>query len=184
KDLTAKKQPPKSKLRFPDKKNKKKRSKPKKKDLISVVKKKRNPPKEDPKTATVTRKQNLGSNIVTTGIGGTGSNAGSGAYGSRFGVGNFPYAYYIEALKNKISSSWYNALVSPGSSGRHVATVYFRILRSGQIRDLVLKQKSGIRTLDLSSLRAVENAAPFPPLPNQFTDRYLGVYFDFVWEKK
>ncbi|MCP5053981.1 MAG: hypothetical protein GY940_42830, partial [bacterium] len=35
KDLTAKKQPPKSKLQFPNKKNKKKHKKKKKKDLIS-----------------------------------------------------------------------------------------------------------------------------------------------------
>ncbi len=68
--------------------------------------------------------------------------------------------------------------------GRFIATVYFKIMRSGEIRDLEGTERSGIKALDLSSRRAVENAAPFPPLPNDYPDNYLGVYFEFVWEKK
>lgn len=192
KDLTTQKEEPKSKLRYKVDKKKQSKKKPaaEKKSLIQVQKKK--PVKKDSNPVSVSRKDNLGSNEVSTSIsagggGGSGGGIGGGSgagFGTGNGIGNFPYAYYISALRSKISSSWYNALVSPGLRGKHVVVVYFKIMRTGHIKDLELRQKSGIQTLDLSAYRAVENASPFPPLPNQFTDRYLGVYFEFIWEKK
>jgi TonB family protein len=191
KDLTVKKAESKTRLRYKDSKKKKstsRKKKEKKRDIISVVKKK-SPKAQD--AVSVSRKRNLGRNVLTTGIssgggggssGGSGSGTGSGS-GSGFGVGNFPYAYYIEALRSKISSSWYSAVVSPGQRGKHVAVVYFKIMRNGRIQGLELKQRSGLQTLDLSSIRAIENAAPFPPLPGDYPDRYLGVYFEFEWNK-
>lgn len=197
KDLTVKKEEPQSKLRYPDKNNKKKNNKKKKKEkkrLISVVKKDRKRTEKNAPLTTVTRKQGRDGKVLTTGIsagsgGGSGGGYGSGSGngygdGSGIGGGSFPYAYYIAALKNKISSSWYNALISPGMRGRYIATVYFKIMRNGQIRDLELSGKSGVKALDLSARRAIENAAPFPPLPGDYPDYYLGVYFEFVWEKK
>lgn len=194
KDLTTQTQESETSLRYKDdkiKKNSRKASKKKKpkKKLITVSRK-----KPTQKNISVTRKSNLPSNVLKTGIsagggsgggsgGGTGSGSGSG-YGPGSGLGGFPYAYYIETLKNKISSSWYNALISPGMRGRFVAVVYFKIMRNGRITDLKVSNKSGIGALDLSALRAIENAAPFPPLPSDYTDRYLGVYFEFEWEKK
>ncbi|NIM14444.1 MAG: TonB family protein [Candidatus Aminicenantes bacterium] len=198
KDLTAKKQEPQSKLRYPDEnlkksKKKKKRSSKKKKPLITVVKKDRTKNKKD--RISVTRKTSGPDNVLKTGIsagsGGSGGGSGGGygtgtgtGYGPGSGSGGFPYAYYIETLRSKISSSWYSALVSPGLRGRFVAVVYFKISRNGRIQDLKLEEKSGINALDLSALRAVENAAPFPPLPNTYAHRYLGVHFEFIWEKK
>jgi TonB family protein len=198
KDLTAKKQEPQSKLRYPDenlKKNieKKKRSRKEKKPLITVVKKDRTKDQND--RISVTRKTSGTDNVLKTGIsagsGGSGGGSGGGygtgtgpGYGPGSGIGGFPYAYYVEALRSRISSSWYSALVSPGLRGRFVAVVYFKISRNGQIQDLKLEEKSGINALDLSALRAIENAAPFPPLPNDYAYTYLGVHFEFVWEKK
>lgn len=192
KDLTTQQAEPKSKLRYKvDKKKPRGKKKPtrKKKSLIQVQKKK--PVKKQTGPISVSRKNNLGNNEVSASIsagggggsgGGIGGGTGSG-FGPGNGVGNFPYAYYIAALRSKISASWYNALVSPGLRGKHVVVVYFKITRTGHIMDLELRKKSGIQTLDLSAYRAVENASPFPPLPNQFTDRYLGVYFEFIYEK-
>ena len=46
-----------------------------------------------------------------------------------------------------------------------------------------MENPSGIVSLDLSARRAIENAAPFAPLPNDFTSQYLVVHFEFEWEK-
>jgi protein TonB len=89
----------------------------------------------------------------------------------------------VETLKGKISASWYNSLVSPGLKGKFTTVVYFRILRNGNISDLELEEESGNNSLDLSSLRAIKDAAPFPPLPSDFPGQYLGVHFEFEWEK-
>jgi TonB family protein len=122
---------------------------------------------------------------LTTGIsaGGTGT-GGSGTGGGDGWAGAFPYAYYVEMMRNRIASSWYSALVAPGLRGRHLVTVYFIIQRNGRITDLKVEKPSAIDSLDLSALRAVSDAAPFAPLPGDFTAGYLVVHFEFEWEKK
>lgn len=113
---------------------------------------------------------------------GTGIGFGDGS-GPGSGPGYFPYTYYIETLKGKISQSWYSSLVSPGLKGKFTATVYFKIQRNGSITDLGLENQSGNNSVDLSSLRAIKEAAPFPPLPSDFPGQYLGVHFEFAWER-
>lgn len=97
---------------------------------------------------------------------------------------NFPYPYYIAAIRSKIASSWYNALINPGLKRKLTTTVYFKILRSGKITDLKILKKSGVEAMDLSALRAIENAAPFSPLPRDFPHSYLGIQFEFEWDKR
>jgi len=203
KDLTTQKEEVQSQFRYPDedKKNKKKTGKEKeekkteKKELITITRKDRN---QEVSPVTVTGRGD--SNVLKTGIsagggGGPGGGGGSGGgygggigsgYGPGTGTGTgfFPYAYYIETLKNKVSSSWYSGLVSPGQRGQFLVVVDFKILRDGSIQDLKIVQNSGIRSLDLSALRAVENSAPFPPLPGDYPYSYLPVSFDFEWGKK
>lgn len=125
-----------------------------------------------------------GENGLSTGISG-GDETGNGGSGGGDGwSGSFPYAYYVEIMRNRISASWYSALVAPGLRGRHLTTVYFIIQRTGRITDLKIEKPSGVDSLDLSSLRAVSEAAPFAPLPGDFSAGYLVVHFEFVWEKK
>jgi protein TonB len=183
-DLTIKKEPPKPKLTYPDKANKKRSQKEKEKaKLVTVVKKNENKFKKDDSKFITTQRKGSGSDALRTGISsGTGSGSGSG-YGDGIGTGYFPYAYYIETIRNKISASWYRSLVSPGLKGAYTAVVYFRILRSGMVTDLELEEKSGNDSLDLSALRAVRAAAPFPQLPPDFVGSYLGVHFEFEWER-
>lgn len=181
KDLTVKKDEPVSKMRYPDKNSRKKKEK---KPMVSVTRKKRTSTKDGKKT--VSKRRRSSSNVLSTGISsgsGTGSGTGSGFGSGSGGFGNFPYAYYIDTLKNKISSSWYSSLVTPGLNGKFVAIVYFEIQRNGTVKGLKLEKKSGVNTIDLSAQRAIENAAPFPPLPSDFPSRYLVVHFKFEWEK-
>lgn len=197
-----------AKLRYPDLDKKKqaaktKREKKEKEKLVTVVKKQ--PPKDD-KTATKPEEKNRGVNPaisvnrsavggsgdLTAGIsagtgggsgGGSGGGTGAGTGGGS-GIGNFPYAYYIESLKARISSSWYSSLVSPGLKGQHTVTVYFRIQRNGMIADLNIESASGNESLDMSAIRAVKAASPFPQLPPDFPHQYLGVHFEFKWARQ
>jgi TonB family protein len=180
KDLTVKKET-KTTLRYPDKNGKQREEK---KKLISVVRKpgitvKRKTAKDN----VVNRKGS--SRELSTGI----SSGQSGRIGQGSGTGygqggvSFPYAYYIDIFRGKISAAWYNSLVSPGLRGKFETIVMFRIMRNGKIERLKLEKKSGITSLDLSALRAIENAAPFAPLPTDFSGSYLIVHFKFEWEK-
>ena len=164
------------------KKTRKKKIKPKKKEeLVSVVRKDKRTRRTN--TTPTNRRRGSGSSSAIRIGTGNGSGSSSGGSGSGGFGGSFPYSYYIDTLKSKISSSWYNSLVTPGLKGKFVAVVYFRIQRNGRVEDLKIENGSGIKSLDLSALRAVENASPFPPLPSDFPYRYLGVHFEFEWEK-
>ena len=183
-DLTVAKETPAS-LRFPDRES---RKKPEEKKLISVIRKENtgSAPKSAPGAAGIDGTNGLKMGVSTgngSGGDGTGGN-GTGGGGSGGIGGYFPYAYYVDTVRNKISSSWYNSLVSPGLKGRFLTSVYFKIQRSGQITDMIVEKTSGISTLDLSARRAVENAAPFAALPADFPYPLLIVHFEFEWEKK
>lgn len=172
----------KSPLRYPDRESRKIIEEDK---MISVVRKAPTAPRNEP-----VAQVNVGGTGLKTGIssgGGNGSGPGGpGGPGSGPGGpggGYFPHAYYVDLLRNRISSSWYSSLVAPGLKGKYVTGVYFIIGRDGRISDLQVERPSGIDSLDLSARRAIENAAPFAPLPNDFSSQYLVVHFEFEWEK-
>lgn len=133
-------------------------------------------------------------------IGGVGTGVGTGASGSglRIGVGSgpggpgtggwgsgnfdlsaFPFTYYLQIIQDKISTNWFTSLIDPGASGVFQCIIFFKILRDGRIIDLQIEISSGSRSFDLSALRAVQNASPFPPLPREFEGEYLGVHLIF-----
>ncbi|HDP95021.1 MAG TPA: TonB family protein, partial [Candidatus Aminicenantes bacterium] len=182
-DLAVKKEPE-SSVRYPDKKSRS-RWEPKQKPLLSVTRKK---PGKSTKTSDRQSSQGGSRGVLSTrisgGSGGDGSGGVGGGTGGGYGSGGFPYAYYVQTLRDRISGSWYRSLVSPGLRGSHVTTVYFRIDRGGRVSGLKVEKSSGVNALDLSARRAVENAAPFPPLPDDFPYSHLLVHFEFEWVKK
>ncbi|TMQ58262.1 MAG: TonB family protein [Candidatus Eisenbacteria bacterium] len=92
--------------------------------------------------------------------------------------GDFRFAYYLAALRNKIGSRW----VPPQGmdAGRPVRTVvYFRIGRDGQVSLTQIENSSGYAFFDQTALRALLSATPLPPLPAGYMDQYLGVHFGF-----
>ncbi len=92
--------------------------------------------------------------------------------------GDFRFAYYLAALRNKIGSRW----VPPQGmdSGRPIrAVLYFRIGRDGQVSMSGIETSSGYSFFDQTALRALLSATPLPPLPAGYTDQYLGVHFGF-----
>jgi len=90
--------------------------------------------------------------------------------------GDFRFAYYLAALRNKIGSRW----VPPqGMSGPVKAVLHFRIGRDGQVSLTEVEASSGYAFYDQTTLRALLSATPLPPLPAGYTDEYLGVHFAF-----
>jgi TonB family protein len=167
-----------SPMRYPDREGRK-NAEPEK--MISVTRKDRPVIKGETLVRGTALKNGLKTGISSGGSGGGGGD-GSGGNGSGIG-GYFPYAYYVDLLRSRISSSWYSSLVAPGLKGKYVAAVYFIVNRNGEVSDLRLENSSGIDSLDLSARRAIENAAPFAPLPPDFSSQYLVVHFEFEWEK-
>jgi TonB family protein len=113
---------------------------------------------------------------------GGGEGPGGPGYGPG-GLANFPFTYYLNIITDRVSSNWFSSLVDPGVSGSFQTIVYFRIEKNGQVTDVKVEQSSGLTPLDLSAVRAVKASAPFPPLPREYEDDYLGIHLIFEHAK-
>ena len=89
----------------------------------------------------------------------------------------FEYPYYLNLLRGRLSDAW--LYPADAASGKEVlqATMAFRIRRDGSVDQARLEASSESDIFDRSVLRAVEAAAPFPPLPDGFKKETLGVLF-------
>ncbi len=101
----------------------------------------------------------------------------------QIGLSNFPYQYYLLIIRDRISSNWFTALIDPGVEGTLQTAVYFRIFRNGTISNIEVRESSNIRAFDSSAVRAIMNSAPFPPLPADYDEQYLGIILIFEHSK-
>lgn len=173
-----------STMRHPvDKPKRESKSPPKKKAVIQ--KPKRTTPSQTQKSAPGTAKGGGAGSGVRFGVG-SGQGGGSGlgsSYSSQIGLSSFPFTYYLQIIIDRVSSNWFTSLVDPGLRGTFQTTVFFKILRTGRISGLKIEESSGVRSLDLSALRAIQSAEPFPPLPREYEDDYLGIHLIFEHSK-
>jgi len=93
------------------------------------------------------------------------------------GVDNptFTYGYYLDRMLLLIRAQW----VRPPLGSGVEATVHFRILRDGTVEAIELVSSSGYNSFDLAALRALQAAAPLPPLPRSYREGELGVNLIF-----
>jgi protein TonB len=104
------------------------------------------------------------------GAGGVGVGPNS-VFGNKFGA-------YADLVVKRVTEKWQTS----GMAGAHAAPIVivtFDILRDGSIRNSQIAQRSGNSTLDYSALRAVMDAAPFPPLPPAYERNEANVELHF-----
>ena len=99
---------------------------------------------------------------------------GGGDFASRYG-------WYIEAVKRAVNQNWMQNTIDPSvRSARRAKTVMtFTINRDGSIKNIRVSESSGNRSMDDSAQRALLGIDHFPPLPSDYSGRYVDVIFDF-----
>jgi protein TonB len=102
----------------------------------------------------------------------SGSAQGSGAM--TLNVSDFPFAYYLASVQRKVTERWEGRALQ----GRQ-PVVTFEIARDGQVSNVAIKDSSGNRYYDLTAMRAIADAAPFPPLPAEFPGSVLRIHLGF-----
>jgi protein TonB len=104
--------------------------------------------------------------------------------GSPSGVGvrsldasDFPYAWYLRQVNQKIQFAWerQNQLKEPSQR----PSVIFEIQRDGSIGLPKIDQSSGNPLYDQAALRAIVEASPFPPLPQGWPKSSLVIGMSF-----
>jgi len=73
--------------------------------------------------------------------------------------------------------------VGTGGARDSVVVIRFRVLRSGQVRDVELETGSGDAGLDTAAMRAIRQSLPLPPFPNLLTEPFLNLRYRFVMER-
>ncbi len=82
---------------------------------------------------------------------------------------------YFAEVKRRVKSNW-----NPSYRAEEYTTyLSFNIEKNGQITELRVTQTSGSEKVDRESLDAVQNSAPFAPLPLEFPLEALEVQFSF-----
>ncbi len=93
-------------------------------------------------------------------------------------VAGFRYSWYRDAVTAALYSSWRKPVLA-GNADVRVVRITFEIGRDGSLRQLRVATPSGVPSLDRSALRAVGDAAPFPPLPAGWGGSALPASFVF-----
>ncbi|HEY9714649.1 MAG TPA: energy transducer TonB, partial [Chroococcales cyanobacterium] len=73
---------------------------------------------------------------------------------------------YMADLQRRIKRAWFPP---KGNESKRVVVV-FKVHRGGELSNLRLDKSSGVAIADQAALKAVENAAPFRPLPAGASD--------------
>jgi periplasmic protein TonB len=106
----------------------------------------------------------------------------SGEAGIGFGQQDFGerYGWYVQAVKNRVSSNWLLSMISPSLQSAPRVYIDFDINRDGSISNAQVKESSGIPEVDRSALRAVLASSPLAPLPADYSGGKVSVevYFD------
>ena len=102
----------------------------------------------------------------------TGSPQGVGAV--TLNAADFPFAWYLRQVQNKIGEKWDNQ-ARDGTQPQ----VVFEIARDGKVNGLKVEKGSGNPLYDQAAMRAIADAAPFPPLPEEFKESFLRVHLGF-----
>jgi periplasmic protein TonB len=105
--------------------------------------------------------------------GGGGVGVGTNSpFGSQFGA-------YAGVLRDRVEQNWHTSELN--IQGAAPVGITFSILRNGALvpGSVRVSQSSGNRALDYSAQRAVLDAAPFPPLPQQYSKNQADIELRF-----
>ena len=113
-------------------------------------------------------------NNAKGGFGFTGT--GGGDFGSR-------YSWYVNVVRQKVSDNWLKYEVDPNVHDARRVFITFDIARDGHPSNVQIEQTSGVPSLDLSAVRALQRIDTFGPLPNDYGGSKVSVEFWFDYRR-
>lgn len=108
--------------------------------------------------------------------GGFGFTGGGGDFGSRF-------AYYVQAVQRRVSENWLKYEIDPRITEANRVYLTFDIERDGSPKNVQIEQSSGVPSLDISAVRAIERIDTFGPLPPEYSGNKVSVEFWFDYKR-
>jgi colicin import membrane protein len=114
-----------------------------------------------------------------TGSGGPGgSGPGGGVGGQGGGISQVRLQAYRDLVREKVTEAWIVPMPREEARKLH-ATATLRVSREGQVDRLQILQTSGNPLFDDSLVRAIKQASPLPPLPEDYQSTFLEIEMRF-----
>ncbi|HZP18434.1 MAG TPA: TonB family protein [Terriglobales bacterium] len=133
------------------------------------------------------------SNVVPYGEGGPVSGpysmfstgAAKGGFGFTGGGGDFgaKYAWYVRVVNQKVSENWLKYEIDPRIQSANRVYLTFDIERNGHPTHIQIEQSSGVPSLDMSAVRALQRIDTFGPLPADYSGSRVSVEFWFDYKR-
>jgi protein TonB len=117
---------------------------------------------------------------------GTFSAAGAkGGFGITGGGGDFgtKYSWYVHVIQQKVSENWMKYEVDPRITSAQRVYIVFDVARDGHPMNVQVEQSSGVPSLDISAVRALQRIDTFGPLPPDYSGGKISVEYWFDYKK-
>ena len=108
--------------------------------------------------------------------GGFGFTGSGGDFGNRF-------SWYVQAVQRKVTENWLKYEVDPRITDAKRVYLTFDIARDGHPMNVEIEQSSGVPSLDLSAMRALQRIDSFGPLPPDYSGSKVSVEFWFDYKR-
>jgi protein TonB len=108
--------------------------------------------------------------------GGFGVTGGGGDFGTK-------YAYYVHVIQQKVAENWLKYEVDNKITTAQRVYITFDIARDGHPSNVQVEQSSGVPSLDISAVRALQRIDTFGPLPQEYPGSKISVEYWFDYKK-
>ncbi len=108
--------------------------------------------------------------------GGFGITGGGGDFGTK-------YAWYVHVIQQKVAENWLKYEVDPKISTAQRVYITFDIARDGHPSNVQVEQSSGVPSLDISAVRALQRIDTFGALPPDYSGGKISVEYWFDYKR-
>jgi protein TonB len=113
------------------------------------------------------------------------ANGAKGGFGITGGGGDFgtKYAWYVHVIQQKVSENWMKYEVDSRISTAQRVYITFDVARDGHPSNVQVEQSSGVPSLDISAVRALQRIDTFGPLPSDYSGSKISVEYWFDYKR-
>jgi protein TonB len=113
------------------------------------------------------------------------ANGAKGGFGISGGGGDFgtKYAWYVRVIQQKVSDNWMKYEVDSTINTAQRVYITFDVARDGHPGNVQVEQSSGVPSLDISAVRALQRIDTFGPLPQDYPGSKISVEYWFDYKK-
>lgn len=101
--------------------------------------------------------------------------------GLTFDTSEFKHRGYMRMLREKIEGIWKYPKEAVRKKMSGELYIMFTIKRTGELSEVEVVRTSGHRSLDLAAIKALKEAAPFWPLPDDWPEEELEINGRFIY---